>query len=86
MFVMLVPLTVAQQSPLRVVLVILVVTLYVLMNVELQTATGFPAVQKGGYTLSLNACEVTQHEQGLASVLVNVQPHCCSGRLRSLII
>lgn len=80
----LVPLKDTKQSPLRVVLDILVVALKVVIKVELQRATGFPELQDGGATLCLKVLLVTQHEQGLARVLVSEQPHCYSGIFRSL--
>lgn len=67
---MLVPLTKAEQFPLRVELSALVLGSTKVIFVEAQRAIGLPDSQVLGATLSLKRLTETQHEQGLAKVFV----------------
>lgn len=75
LLVMLTPLTVAKQSPLRVLVDFLVLTLITEVRFEAQRAIGFPASHEAGATLSLKTLAGTQQAHGLARVLVVRHPH-----------
>ena len=75
LLVMLTPLTVAKQSPLRVLMNFLVIESVVVVKLEAQRAIGLPASHEVGATLSLNTLADTQQAQGLARVLVLRHPH-----------
>lgn len=75
LLVMLTPLTVAKQSPLRVLVDFLVLALITEVRLEAQRAIGLPASHEAGATLSLKTFAGTQQAQGLARVLVVRHPH-----------
>ena len=75
LLVMLTPLTVAKQSPLRALMDFLVTASVVVVKLEAQRAIGLPASHEVGATLSLNTLADTQQAQGLARVLVLRHPH-----------